>query len=183
VNKSIVKYIVRCCTGGFCSSGRWHYINWVTCFICSEQMHFFLLQALKVWRRQEYSNVMVKTSKLEKKSTNCLFYSLLTKAIMLQTKLLVCTSHISQWLFISVPILVAFLTNFVTNTQGCSTAVLPSLGALQVVLGSVSCVSIKLLCPWEYENTNCACMMHCSCLTVADNGLAGTDTSSFLCHL
>jgi hypothetical protein len=135
--------------------------------------------ALKVQKIKEYSNVIVKSSKLAK-STNCFFCSLLTKAVMLQTKWLVYLSHISQWLLISVPVLVAFHTNFVTNTQGYSTAVLRSLGAVKVVLGSVSCTSIRLSCPWEYENTNCACMMHCSCLTAADNGLAGADTYIFI---
>lgn len=183
MNKSIVKYIVKCCTGGFCSFGRRHYITGsLVAYVLNRCVSFFF----KHWRFGEDRNTQTLWWKHQnlKKSTNCLFYSLLTKAVMLQTKLLVCTSHISQWSVISVPILVAFLTNFVTNTQGCSTAVLPSLGAVQVVLGSVSCISIKLLCPWEYENTNCTCMMHCSCLTAADNGLAETDTYIFiLCNL
>lgn len=68
--------------------------------------------------------------------------------------------------------------------HGYSTAVLPNLGAVEVVLGSVSCISMKLSCPWEYENTNCMCMLHISCLTAGDNGVAGTDTYIFiLCHL
>jgi len=121
----------------------------------------------------------VKPSKLAN-SSNCFFYSLLTKAVMLQTKWLVYLFHISQRLPISIAVLVAFHTNFVTNTQGYSTAVLHSLGAVKVVLGFVSCTSFRLSRPWEYENTNCTCMMHRSCLTAADNGLAGADTYIFI---
>lgn len=81
-------------------------------------------------------------------------------------------------------ILVAFNTNFVTNMHGNSTAVLPNLGAVEVVLRSVSCISMRLSCPWEYENTNCTCMLHISCVTAGDNGVVGTDTYIFsLCHL
>lgn len=80
--------------------------------------------------------------------------------------------------------LVAFHTNFATNMHGYSTAVLPNLGAVEVVLRSVSCISMRLSCPWEYENTNCACMLHISCLTSGDNGVVGTDAYIFiLCHL
>jgi hypothetical protein len=152
--------------------------HWVTCSICSEQSCFFLLQALKVQRRQEYSGKRYcENFKTWKKSTNCFLYSLLTKAVMLQTKWLVYASHISQWLLISVPLLVAFHTNFVTNTQGYSTAVLPS--RLWKWYWALSAAEVS---DYHVPGSMKIWIVHAWCtvavLTAADNGLAGTDTSS-----